>query len=100
MADLIGSMSEDFDCVLIDAPSPLEVSDTISLLSAADGILVVARVRHTRDVSAERLVELLSLPSTAPVLGTVVNDVPIRELQRSGLSTQGRRRWPLSPSGR
>jgi Mrp family chromosome partitioning ATPase len=100
MADLIHSMSEDFDCVLIDAPSPLEVSDTISLLSAADGILVVARVRHTRDVSAERLVELLSLPSTAPVLGTVVNDVPIRELRRSGLSTQGRRRWPPSLPGR
>jgi tyrosine-protein kinase len=100
MSDLIGALADDFDCVLIDAPSPLEASETISLLSAADGVLLVARVRHTRDVSAERLTELLALPSSAHVLGTVVNDVPIRELRRSGFSAPSRRGWRRSPSGR
>ena len=96
--ELIGSLSEDFDCVLIDAPSPLEASDTIPLLSAVDGILLIARVRHTRDVSAERLTELLALPSAAPVLGVVANDVSNRELTRSGFSTSHRQqRRPRLP---
>jgi succinoglycan biosynthesis transport protein ExoP len=96
--DLVSAMSEEFDCVLIDAPSPLEVSDAIPLFSVVEGVLVVARVRHTRDVSAERLTELLALPSTAPVLGAVANDVSNRELTRSGFSTgHSRPRWPRSP---
>ncbi len=95
--DLVSSMSEEFDCVLIDAPSPLEVSDAIPLFSAVEGVLIVARVRHTRDVSAERLTELLALPSTAPVLGAVANDVSNRELIRSGFATgHSRSRWPRS----
>jgi Mrp family chromosome partitioning ATPase len=101
MSELLGSLAEDFDSVLIDAPSPLEASDTISLLSEVDGIVVVARVRHTRDVSSQRLADLVSLPSTAPVLGIVVNDVSPRELQRSGLSAgHGQRGWPSSLAGR
>jgi Mrp family chromosome partitioning ATPase len=96
--ELVSSMSEEFDCVLIDAPSPLEVSDAIPLFSAVEGILVVARVRRTRDVSAERLTELLALPSSAPVLGVVANDVSNRELTRSGFATgRSRSRWSRSP---
>jgi len=97
-AELLSSMSDDFDCVLIDAPSPLEASDAIPLLGAVGGIILVARLRHTRDVSAERLAELLVLPSTAPVLGIVANDVSNRELTRSGFSTgYSQRRWARSP---
>ena len=100
-AELVNTMSEEFDCVLIDAPSPVESSDSIALLPAVEGILVIARLRHTRDVSAERLAELLHLPSTAPVLGTVANDVSRRELTRSGFSTgAGQRRRSLLPFGR
>jgi Mrp family chromosome partitioning ATPase/capsular polysaccharide biosynthesis protein len=101
LGELTSTLAEDYDCVLIDAPSPLEASDVIPLLSAVDGILQVARLRHTRDVAAERLAELLSHPSTSTVLGTVVNAVSGQELVRSGFSTgANRRRWPLSPSRR
>jgi capsular polysaccharide biosynthesis protein/MinD-like ATPase involved in chromosome partitioning or flagellar assembly len=98
--DLITTMAEDFDCVLIDAPSPVEVSDSITLLSAVEGILVVARLRHTSEVSAERLAELLALPSTAPVLGTVANAVSRRELIRSGFAPASGQRGRRSSSFR
>ena len=40
----------DFDHVLLDAPSPLQVSDAMPLLAAVDGIVIVARVRsHPRE---------------------------------------------------
>jgi Mrp family chromosome partitioning ATPase len=84
--DLLGSLSGEHDCILIDAPSPLEASEAMPLLGAVDGIIVVVRLGHTRDVSAARLAELLELPSTAPLLGVVANDVSRRELARSGLS--------------
>jgi Mrp family chromosome partitioning ATPase len=83
-AGLVASLSDDYDCVLIDGAAPLEASEAMPLLRVAEGILVVARLGHTRDVSAARLRELLELPSTAPVLGVVANDVPNRELKRTG----------------
>jgi Mrp family chromosome partitioning ATPase len=96
--DLLGSLSGEHDCILIDAPSPLEASEAMPLLGAVDGIIVIVRLGHTRDVSAARLAELLELPSTAPLLGVVANDVSRRELARSGLSagstTRRRSRLP------
>jgi Mrp family chromosome partitioning ATPase len=89
-AGIVAAIAEEHDCVLIDAPSPLESSDTLQLLSSVDGTLLVARLGHTRDVSAERLAEMLQTPGAAPVLGSVANDVPARELARSGFTT-GRR---------
>ena len=42
-AELVGSLAEEFDHVLIDAPSPLQVSDAMALLAAVDAIVIVAR---------------------------------------------------------
>jgi Mrp family chromosome partitioning ATPase/capsular polysaccharide biosynthesis protein len=98
-ADLIASLAMEYDSVLIDAPSPLDASEAMPLLGVADGIVVIARLNHTQDVSAARLAELLELPSTAPVLGAVANDVPIRELRRSGFTARyNRRRGPRLPT--
>ncbi len=85
---LVRALAEDHDSVLIDAPSPLEFSDAMSLLHLVDGIVIVARVGHTRQASAERLIELLERSPSAPVLGVVANGVATSELARLGFSPQ------------
>jgi non-specific protein-tyrosine kinase len=96
MGELLRSLAEEHDHVLIDAPPPLEVSDVMPLLSKVDGIVIVARIGHTRDVSGERLMELLRRAGGARVLGVVANCAQRKDLERSGLSAAygglGRRR--------
>jgi succinoglycan biosynthesis transport protein ExoP len=86
MTNLLRSLAEDYDYVLIDAPSPLEVSDVMPLLGMVDGIVVVARLGHTREASAQRLVQVLAQASPAPVLGSAANCVPRAEAERYGFS--------------
>jgi Mrp family chromosome partitioning ATPase/capsular polysaccharide biosynthesis protein len=95
MADLLRSVADEFDYVLIDAPPPLEVSDVMPLLHLVDGLIIVARIGHTSDISAQRLAQLLDHTATAPVLGAVANCVPRKDIERYGFSwapTQQRRR--------
>ena len=87
--ELISSLREDFDHVLIDAPSPLQVSDAVPLLGAVDGVLIVARAGYTRTTAAQRLVQLLQRTPCAPVLGVVVNAVPIRDIKAHGIHADG-----------
>jgi Mrp family chromosome partitioning ATPase/capsular polysaccharide biosynthesis protein len=86
MTALVRSAAEEFDHVLIDAPPPLMVSDAMPLLGVVDGIVLVARVGHTRDASARRLVQLLARHPSASVLGVVANDVTRADMQRYGFS--------------
>jgi Mrp family chromosome partitioning ATPase/capsular polysaccharide biosynthesis protein len=86
MAALVRSAAEEFDHVLIDAPPPLMVSDAMPLLGEVDGIVLVARVGHTREASAKRLVQLLARNPNASVLGVVANDVSRADMQRYGFS--------------
>jgi succinoglycan biosynthesis transport protein ExoP len=86
-AELLRTLAARFDYVLVDAPSPLEVSDVVPLLGAVDGIVVVARAGHSRDASAARLRQLLAGPSCAPVLGLVANFVSSGDLRRYGFSS-------------
>jgi Mrp family chromosome partitioning ATPase/capsular polysaccharide biosynthesis protein len=93
MMELPRSLLEEFDYVLIDAPSPLQVSDVLPLLSAADGIVVIARVGHTRTNSAQRLMQLLRRTPSAPILGVVANAVSQADIKKYGLSAQDKRGW-------
>lgn len=94
--DLLKSLLVDFDEVIVDAPSPLQVSDAMSLLAAVDGIVIVARVDHTRESSAARLVELLRRTPSAPVLGIAANAVRSRDIERYGFASRiSERPWPL-----
>ncbi len=86
MAELLHSVAEDFDYVLIDAPSPLEVSDVMPLLKLVDAIVIVARAGHTREMSAQRLVQLLAQSDVRP-LGIAANCLPRREMDRYGFAT-------------
>jgi Mrp family chromosome partitioning ATPase/capsular polysaccharide biosynthesis protein len=100
MADLPRSLLDDFDYVLIDAPPPLQVSDVMPLLAAVDGIVLVARIGHTRETSAHRLMQLLSRTPSAPVLGVVANAVSRADIEKYGLAGQHRRKWRHKLIGR
>jgi len=97
MEQLVRSAAEDFDYVLIDAP-PLQVSDAMPLLRMVDGIVLVARLEHTREPSAQRLTQLLSRSATAPVLGVVANAVSRGEIRRHGFSSAYGKRPTLGAS--
>lgn len=86
MPALLRSLAQENDYVLVDAPSPLEVSDVMPLLPLVDGVVIVARAGHTREASAERLVELLSRTASAPVLGVCANCVSRKEIERFGFA--------------
>ncbi len=99
MTQLVRTLREEYDYVLIDAPPPLEVSDAMPLLPQADGILILARIGHTRDISAERLAQLLAHSPSAPLLGVVGNCVPRKDIQRYGFTwmpAPARRRRPAA----
>lgn len=84
-AELLRSLADEFDHVLVDAPSPLQVSDAMPLLAAVDGIVIVARVGHTREASAQRLVALLARTPSAPVLGVVANAASPADIRKYGI---------------
>ena len=88
-AELLRSLADDFDHVLIDAPSPLQVSDAIPLLGLADGLVIAARAGHTRATSAQRLMTLLGRTSNAPVLGVVANAVSPADIKKYGIDAGG-----------
>jgi Mrp family chromosome partitioning ATPase len=92
MPELLRSLAAEYDYVLIDAPSPLEVSDVMPLLQVTDGIVVVARAGHTQSPSATRLMQLLAHTPSSPVLGLVANCVARKDLARYGFAA--------SPDGR
>lgn len=101
MTDLLHAVTDDYDYVLIDAPSPLEVSDVLPLLQLVDGIVIVARIGHTSELSGQRLVQLLSHASSAPVLGVVANYVPPKDIVKYGFSTGSTHgRWRRILTGR
>jgi Mrp family chromosome partitioning ATPase len=93
MTTLPRALAEDHDYVLVDAPPPLQVSDVMPLLAVVDGIVIVARVGHTRETSAQRLVQLLKQTPSAPVLGVAANAVSQADKEKYGLSARTRRRW-------
>lgn len=74
MASLLGSLRESFDVVLIDTPSILAVTDTVSLSSKVDAVLVVAKCGQTQQHSLTRTLSVLRR-SGAKVLGIVLNDI-------------------------
>jgi len=100
MTDLPRTLAGEFEYVLVDAPSPLQVSDVMPLLAAVDGIVIVARVGHTRENSAERLVQLLQNTPSAHVLGVVANAVSPTDVQKYGLAGQQGRGWRHKLTGR
>jgi tyrosine-protein kinase len=86
MPMLLHSMAEEYDYLLVDAPPPLEVSDVLPVLAMVDAVVLVARVGHTRETSARRLVDLLSRAPHGPVLGIIANDASSADMEAFGFS--------------
>jgi Mrp family chromosome partitioning ATPase len=63
-----------YDIVLIDTPPVLVVADAVPLLTAVDGVLVVARLGQTTRQAARRFTELVERLGQVKVLGIVAND--------------------------
>jgi Mrp family chromosome partitioning ATPase/capsular polysaccharide biosynthesis protein len=100
MTELSRTLADSFDYVLIDAPPPLQVSDVMPLMATVDGIVIVARLGHTRETSAQRLVQLLQRTPSAPVLGVVANAVSSSDIEKYGLSGRYKPGWRQKLSGR
>lgn len=77
MAELMGSLEERFDLVLVDAPPLLPVTDAAILSTLADGAVLCARVGRTRrDQLAQAATSLRAVD--AKILGAVLTMVPTR----------------------
>jgi Mrp family chromosome partitioning ATPase/capsular polysaccharide biosynthesis protein len=100
ISDVLDTLAVDFDYVLIDAPSPLQVSDAMALFGLVDGIVIVARLGYTREASAQRLAQLLAHSSRAPVIGAAANCVTRGEAERYGISMAQGRAGPARLIGR
>ena len=73
-AELLASVREDFDYVLIDAPPVELVSDPAILATQGDGVLLVLNAQDTRKGSLRDSMRSLETVG-ASVLGTVMNNV-------------------------
>lgn len=71
-ADVFAELRERYEVVLIDTPPATVFADALSILSEADGVLVVSRVGVVRRGPFQRLREIL-VGADAPVLGQLVN---------------------------
>jgi Mrp family chromosome partitioning ATPase len=71
---LLDEIADMHDVVLIDSAPVLPVSDTVPLLSLADGVILVARLGHTTRGAARRAVDTVRRSPGARLLGVVVND--------------------------
>ena len=74
MAELIENLRNSFDIVLIDTPSILAVTDTVSLSSAVDGVLIVAKCGQTQQHSLMRTISVLRRGG-AKVMGVILNGI-------------------------
>jgi hypothetical protein len=62
--------------------------------------VIVARVGHTRETSAQRLVQLLGNASSATLLGTAANGVATSDIHRYGFSSSSPQSWRRTLIGR
>jgi polysaccharide biosynthesis transport protein len=75
---VLEELATTYDVVLIDSPPLLPLSESVEVLSAVDGVLVVGRLgRLTRDAATEAR-NVLDQVNDADVVGVLANDVPRR----------------------
>lgn len=78
MREIIDSLKELADIVIIDAPPTVAVTDACVLASAVDGILLVLSAGEIRPEMAQKAKELL-LKANGHILGVILNKVEIEE---------------------
>ena len=78
MIDLLSSLSERFDLVIIDSAPTSAVSDAIPLVRLVSGVVVVSRIGNSSRDAARLLQQQLS-KLHAPTLGVIANAVPAKK---------------------
>ena len=80
MQQIMARLTEDYDLVIYDTPPIGTLSDALLVASHADGVLLVTRIKKTKqDAVAQAIEALQMIPSR--VLGIVANDS--RKIQRN-----------------
>jgi polysaccharide biosynthesis transport protein len=74
---LLGTLTADFDLVVIDTPPINLLADAALLGSAADAVMLVVRVGHTQVDDLRYAMHQLETTG-APVIGTLLNDIDLR----------------------
>lgn len=77
MQQVIDELGGMYDHVIIDSPPMLVVADSLELANHADGVIVVARLKHTTRDAAREL-RVLANRLGIHLVGVVVTDVPVR----------------------
>ena len=77
MGKLIEDLEQQADVLIFDTPPVLAVTDAVVLSKQVDGVLLVLDAGSTREDLARRAVEELAKVG-APILGVVLNKVPVR----------------------
>lgn len=78
MRDLISSLKQTFDVIIMDTPPLLPVTDAAIVASRADGALLVTRYAKTTKAQLKTAVSNLDAVD-ARLVGTILNMVPKRE---------------------
>jgi len=74
--DLISSLRNDFDFVIVDTPPMLAVSDPANVASHVDGVLLTIRLRRNLRPIATRAAQMLHAIN-ANMIGVVVNGIGV-----------------------
>jgi Mrp family chromosome partitioning ATPase len=82
MRSLLERIATEYDVVIVDSPPLLPLSDAVHLLSAVDGVLVVARIGHVTRANAAQVPDVLARLKGVHPLGVVANDVATSSFQR------------------
>ena len=78
LAEFIESARREFDYIVIDTPPVLAVADTLRIARLVDGVIMIARAFATDRNALRRAVQQLQKVH-APLLGAVLNRVPLRK---------------------
>ena len=73
MLELVATLRQSFEFVVIDSPPMLLFSDGRALSTLADGVIVVGRSGVTTRANLIRTMELLAEVRSAPVVELVLN---------------------------
>ena len=74
---VLGTLSHQFDLILIDSPPVNLLADAALLGSTADAVVVVVRAGRTKIEALRYAIDQLMV-ARAPVIGTVLNDIDLK----------------------
>ncbi len=78
MKDLLRSLEERFDYIILDSPPLVTVTDPIILSTLVDGVILVVKSGQSKSALVSRVCQYLSAVG-AKVLGVTLNNLDIRK---------------------